>query len=300
MTIRHVFSHRVHLIAACAAAAGLALSAGCGVGGVDGDYDLDSKLKVVCPATIDAWSPDVTYKVGDLRTFNGSVFECLVGHKPAPNWNPVDAASLWAAVECIGDAPVPPPTTPPPTGGGGAIGAGGVFDADMKALIDERFFLMNLSVTADPARNFTQVTNVGRAGMADIKSLVASGAANVALTASGGVEDVTVTVGAERRLQIRRIKSQGLIEGVMVGAATDAKAPFAMTVGTVNGVLTHTLVVDVGNNLKNDLRGTAPVNNQVVETGGVDSAVQQNGGIHAFAEGIAIVSALQFPGIKGF
>lgn len=296
MIIIQLFAHRVHLITACAAAAGLALSTGCVVGdGAGADHDLDSKATAACPDTVEAWSPDATYKVGDLRAFNGSVFKCLVAHKPAPDWNPIAAASLWSPVDCVG-APVPPP----PTGGGGTIGAGGVFDADMKALIEERFFILNLSAKADPARNFTQVTNVGRAGMADIKSLIASGAANVALTASGGTEDVTVTVGAERRLQIRRIKSQGLIEGVMVGAATDAKAPFAMTVGNLDGVLTHTLVVDVGNNLKNDLRGTAPVDNQVVETGGADSVLQQNGGVHAFAEGAAVVNALQFPGIKGF
>jgi len=60
------------------------------------------------------------------------------------------------------------------------------------------------------------------------------------------------------------------------------------------------VVVDVGNNLKNDLRGTASVNNQVVETGAADSALQLNGGIHAFQEGISIVNDLKFPGIKGF
>jgi len=38
----------------------------------------------------------------------------------------------------------------------------------------------------------------------------------------------------------------------------------------------------------------------VVETGATDSALQLNGGIHAFPEGISIVNDLKVPGIKGF
>jgi hypothetical protein len=298
-----------HTVVSLAAAAGLALSlgaTGCMSSDDDG-LDVDSHAKVPCPATIDEWSPDVTYKVGDLRAFNGGIFQCLVAHRPAPNWNPVDAASLWSPVQCINDTTVTPPTTTPPVttppaggGGGGVIDAGGVFAADLTALIDERFFILNVSAASDPARNFTQVTNVGRAGMADLKSLISTGAAKVAVSTTSGIEDLVVTVGTERRLEIRRNKTQGVLEGVLVGAATDLKAPFAMSVGNVNGVLTHTLVVDVGNNLKNDLRGTASVNNQVVETGVTDSALQLNGGLHAFPEGIAIVNDLKFPGIKGF
>jgi hypothetical protein len=318
MTLDPTFTHRIRHTVATLATAGLAMTlgaTGCMVNG-DGDSDVDSHAKVTCPATVLEWSPDVSYKVGDLREFNGAVFQCLVAHTPAPNWNPVDAASLWSPVTCANGAPVVTSPTDPTTGTGntgtgntgtgntgtGTIDAGGVFaTADIKALIDERFFILNVSAASDPARNFTQVTNVGRAGMADIKGLVASGAAKVTATSSGGVEDVTVTVGTERRLQIRRIKSKGFIEGVMVGAATDLKAPFAMTVvNNANGVLTHTVVADVGNNLKNDLRGTASVNDQVVETGAADSALQLNGGLHAFPEGIAIVTDLQFPGIKGF
>jgi hypothetical protein len=45
---------------------------------------------------------------------------------------------------------------------------------------------------------------------------------------------------------IRRTRSLGVIQGVLVGAATDAKAPFAMSISTVDGVLTHTLAVDIG------------------------------------------------------
>lgn len=295
--------HLPHTLVSLAAAAGLAVAlgaTGCMSSDDDG-LDVDSHVKVPCPATIDPWAPDITYKVGDLRAFNGGVFQCIVAHHAVSNWNPVDAASLWIPVTCINDTTVtPPPTTPPPAGGGGVIDAGGVFAADISALIDERFFILNVSAASDPARNFTQVTNVGRAGMAEIKGLISTGAAKVTVTNAGGIEDVTVTVGAERRLEIRRITAQGLIEGVMVGAATDAKPPFAMTVGNLNGVLTHTLVADIGNNLKNDLRGTASVNNQVVETGATDSALQLNGGLHAFPEGIAIVNDLKFPGIKGF
>jgi hypothetical protein len=299
-------------LATIATAASFALSlgaTGCLVGSDSDDLNLDDHVKLQCPSTIAEWSPSVSYKVGDLRSFNGAVFQCRTAHTPAPNWDPIGAASLWAPVDCINAPVVTPPTTTPPTtttpppdnnGGGGVIGAGGVFDADIKALIDERFFILNVSAVADPARNFTQVTNVGRAGMADLKSLIATGAGKITTSVSGGVEEVVVTVGSERRLQIRRIKSQGFIEGVLVGAATDAKAPFAMTVGNLNGVLTHTLVVDVGNNLKNDLRGTASVNNQVVETGAADSALQLNGGLHAFPEGITIVNDLKFPAIKGF
>lgn len=313
MIIDSTSTRRARPTVATLAAASLALllGAGCIVGEQDADLDLDGRAKIQCPAVVEEWTPTISYKAGDVRTFNGAVFQCRTAHTPASNWNPIDAASLWLQVDCINDPATPPPVDPPDDNGGDngggdngggevIIGAGGVFDADIKALIDERFFILNISATSDPARNFTQVTNVGRAGMQDIKALIAVGTAKVTTSNVGGVEEVVVTVGAERRLQIRRTKARGLIEGVMVGAATDAKAPFAMSVGSVSGVLTHTLVVDVGNNLKNDLRGQAPVNNLVVETGGADSTLQLNGGLRAFPEGAAIVNALAFPGLKGF
>ena len=111
---------RAHQGAVTLAAASIALllgAAGCGVGEVDPDLDLDShaKIQIQCPAVVEAWTPTISYKVGDVRTFNGGTFQCRAAHTPATNWNPIDAASLWLQVDCKNAPATPPTNNPPPT-----------------------------------------------------------------------------------------------------------------------------------------------------------------------------------------
>jgi hypothetical protein len=68
----------------------------------------------------------------------------------------------------------------------------------------------------------------------------------------------------------------------------------------VNSVLTHTLAVDIGNNLRNDLIGLAPVSNQVVETGGVDAVRQANGGPRRVRRGHGHRQGPRVPWHQGF
>lgn len=43
-----------------------------------------------------AWSGNgVHYKVGDQVTYKGNTYSCIQAHTSEPNWNPIDAASLW-------------------------------------------------------------------------------------------------------------------------------------------------------------------------------------------------------------
>jgi 3D (Asp-Asp-Asp) domain-containing protein len=42
------------------------------------------------------WNGDfVAYNVGDTVSYDGQTYTCIQAHTSEPNWNPVDAASLW-------------------------------------------------------------------------------------------------------------------------------------------------------------------------------------------------------------
>ena len=47
------------------------------------------------PTPIPAWTATRSYLKGDKTVFNGHLYECIRQHTPAPDWTPVDAASLW-------------------------------------------------------------------------------------------------------------------------------------------------------------------------------------------------------------
>jgi len=44
------------------------------------------------------WAPDVAYKAGNLRQYDGRLYRCLLDHTSQSDWTPDVATSLWTAV----------------------------------------------------------------------------------------------------------------------------------------------------------------------------------------------------------
>lgn len=44
------------------------------------------------------WEVGVAYAVNDRRTYDGTLYRCLVAHTSQETWNPADAPSLWTKV----------------------------------------------------------------------------------------------------------------------------------------------------------------------------------------------------------
>jgi hypothetical protein len=98
----------------------------------DGTVAVES---VQCPAKLQAWAVGTPYKVGDLVSFNGSVFQCRQAHTPVDGWFPNIVPALWTPVQCSNGtaappaAPPPPPAAPPPppanNGNNGGVATGG-------------------------------------------------------------------------------------------------------------------------------------------------------------------------------
>ena len=62
-------------------------------------------------STIPPWSGNgVAYHVGDLVTYQGSIYRCITAHTSQPDWTPSAAPSLWA----LQTGPTAPPTTATP------------------------------------------------------------------------------------------------------------------------------------------------------------------------------------------
>ena len=47
---------------------------------------------------VQAWDPTKTYKVGDLVTYQGNTYQCLIAHTAETTWSPAVAPSLWKIV----------------------------------------------------------------------------------------------------------------------------------------------------------------------------------------------------------
>ncbi|HEX3642400.1 MAG TPA: polysaccharide deacetylase family protein, partial [Ktedonobacteraceae bacterium] len=73
-----------------------------------------------------AWNGNgVHYKAGDQVTYKGKTYSCIQGHTSQPDWNPVDAVSLWEATtnetssqgsSSSSNQLQPSPISPPPSG----------------------------------------------------------------------------------------------------------------------------------------------------------------------------------------
>ena len=51
------------------------------------------------------WDSANSYKVGEIRRYNGSIYRCIQAHDGQETWNPKDAVSLWARITEPGTIP---------------------------------------------------------------------------------------------------------------------------------------------------------------------------------------------------
>lgn len=49
------------------------------------------------------WSDFAEYAVGDRVRYEDTLYKCLQAHTAQPDWNPVDAVSLWVRVDDPGE-----------------------------------------------------------------------------------------------------------------------------------------------------------------------------------------------------
>lgn len=75
------------------------------------------------------WQPWTTYRVGDLVTYHGVIYQCIQGHTSQPGWEPPNVPALWQPVSGATATPTRTPTssgatatptrtsTPTPSGG---------------------------------------------------------------------------------------------------------------------------------------------------------------------------------------
>ncbi|MRG27490.1 glycosyl hydrolase family 18 protein [Laceyella tengchongensis] len=49
------------------------------------------------------WQPNTVYKVGDVVTYQGSVYQCLQSHTSLAGWEPPNAPALWKLTDGAGD-----------------------------------------------------------------------------------------------------------------------------------------------------------------------------------------------------
>lgn len=45
-----------------------------------------------------AWKAGTTYKAGDIISYNGKNYKCVIGHTAIVSWEPTNATTLWSAV----------------------------------------------------------------------------------------------------------------------------------------------------------------------------------------------------------
>ena len=54
-----------------------------------------------------AWSAGVRVAPGDVVSRDGSIYVCVQGHAPHPDWTPAATPALWRLVRAPGDGAVP-------------------------------------------------------------------------------------------------------------------------------------------------------------------------------------------------
>lgn len=58
--------------------------------------DIDDVTAMEHIDQFEAWQPNVNYKVGALRVYEGKLYRCVQAHTSQIDWTPSAAASLWA------------------------------------------------------------------------------------------------------------------------------------------------------------------------------------------------------------
>jgi chitinase len=75
------------------------------------DYDITNAI------TYFPWATGTTYKVGDMVSYNGKVYQCVVGHTAIKGWEPSISPTLWSLYTGSGTGEtVAAPTFNPPGG----------------------------------------------------------------------------------------------------------------------------------------------------------------------------------------
>ena len=59
---------------------------------------LTDEQAATVPQLYPEWEPDGSYSVGDRVRYSDGFYKCLQAHTAQANWNPAEAASLWAAI----------------------------------------------------------------------------------------------------------------------------------------------------------------------------------------------------------
>jgi hypothetical protein len=190
------------------------------------------------------------------------------------------------------------------------------------ALLDVRFFQLDVAAAGGPGNSgaiFTLVNAVAKNAVDDLQRFVDVSQVTLDVDAQGrqverrtamgfesrqtfdkGIQYGVAFLNGQKKLQFTRNHNTGAFEGIIVAPPFDNNAPIASIITpNPDRTLTHLIVEDIGNNLKNDYRGELIVDNQLAPLR--FSFFQQfNGGLAAQPESAALVTKLQFAGIAGF
>jgi hypothetical protein len=257
---------------------------------------------------------------------------CVQGQvdRPPPAERAIEPPLLIPALQTVD----PCVNVDPGAGGGQAVDAGAVaVDAAagqgqgqgavvFPPLLDVRFFQLDVAAAGGPGNSgaiFTLVNAVAKNAVDDLQRFVdvsqvtfdvdAQGRQVERRTALGfesrqtfdkGVQYAVAFLNGQKKLQFTRNHNTGAFEGIIVAPSFDNNAPIASIITpNADRTLTHLIVEDIGNNLKNDYRGELIVDGTLAPLR--FSFFQQfNGGLAAQPESAALVKKLAFGGIAGF
>ena len=83
--------------------------------------NIDDVTAVEHTSLFSPWATSVTYKVGDIREYEGNLYRCVQAHASQADWTPDASASLWSK---IGDPTVEYPEWSQPVGAHDAYAKG--------------------------------------------------------------------------------------------------------------------------------------------------------------------------------
>jgi chitodextrinase len=62
-----------------------------------------STSSAIAATTTSDWSNDANYALGDLVSYEGNVYRCIIAHHSAPGWDPASVPALWERVAPEGE-----------------------------------------------------------------------------------------------------------------------------------------------------------------------------------------------------
>lgn len=94
--------------------------------------NIDDVTAVEHTSLFSPWATSVTYKVGDIREYEGNLYRCVQAHASQADWAPDVSASLWSK---IGDPTVEYPAWSQPVGAHDAYNKGDKVSYDGKRYV---------------------------------------------------------------------------------------------------------------------------------------------------------------------